>query len=891
MATFRFWKVREHLSRFAGLFFKNRRDTELDEEFQSHLDRLVEENRRKGMSATEAAREASRSFGSADLARELYRDQRSLPLLETLIQDLRYAVRMLIGNPGFAVVAIIALALGIGANTAIFSVVNALLLKPLPYPDADRIVDVWHTPPAESFPGIKKFAVSPGNFLDWQKENHVFQQISVYSFARHNLGAAGSPISIMSGVVSADFFNVLRISPRVGRGFTAEDCKPGAAKVVILSDNIWKSQFGSNPGMVGQIIRLDGESYTVVGIMSAGFHYPQIDQFSSEIWTPVVWTEEDRQVRANHNYLSIARLNDGVTLAKAQSEMNTISDRLAQDHPEEDKGWGAVVIPMRDDLVGDIRPALLILLGAVAFVLLIACANVANLLLARAAGRSREIAVRTALGASRSRIIRQLLSESMLLGVIGGAVAVGLAKLGVGALVRLAGSSLPEADSIGIDAGVLGFTLAASLIAGLAAGLAPAWQLASGDINSSLKEGSGRTAGDRKKQRTRTVLVTLEMALSLVLLIGAGLLIRSFWDLQHVNPGFETGNILTMSMWLPKTKYSEPLKQSAFFESVLRDCRGLAGVVAAGATDNIPLGGGGSVQPFTIEGRPAPPISLQPTANARVITPDYFRVMGIPLQQGRVFTDLDGPENAQTVIISQSMAQRFWPGENPIGKRLIPSFYTKEGPREIVGVVGDVRADALSTDGAATMYYPFRQTPTPLMTLVVKTASDPAAATSAVLSVIHSIDDEQAVQDVATMEQVTASSLSQQRFNMILLGIFAGLALVLASVGIYGVISYSVSQRAREIGVRLALGASGGEIMKMVLGQGMAMAGAGIGVGLAAGFGLTRLISGLLYGVGATDVATFAGVSLTLAIIALLACYIPARRAVKVEPMIALRYE
>ncbi|HYM00065.1 MAG TPA: ABC transporter permease, partial [Blastocatellia bacterium] len=445
------------------MFRRNDLDAELNDELLSHLAMLVEDNLRKGMPLEEARMAARRTFGGIDQTTEIYRDQRGLPVIETLLQDLRFAVRILGRNPGFTTVAVIALALGIGANTAIFSVVNAVLLKPLPYPHADRIVDVWHTPPQESFPGIKKFAVSPGNFLDWQKGNHVFQEISAFTFARHNLGAAGSPVSVMSGIVTAEFFRVLQINPRFGRPFTPDDDQPGSPKVVILGDAIWKSQFGSNPNILGQPIKLDGQSYTVVGIMQPGFHYPQVDQFSSQIWTPVVWTDADREVRANHNYLAIARLKDGVTVSKAQSEMNAISAGLQQDHLEEDKDWGAVVIPLRDDLVGDVRPALVILLGAVAFVLLIACANVTNLLLARAAGRSREIAVRTSRGASRSRVVRQLLSESMLLGAIGGAFAIALAQFGVKALVRLAGPDLPGAEAIGIDAGVLGLTLGVSL--------------------------------------------------------------------------------------------------------------------------------------------------------------------------------------------------------------------------------------------------------------------------------------------------------------------------------------------------------------------------------------------------------------------------------------------
>jgi len=809
--------------------------------------------------------------------------------MDTLWQDLRYGFRQSLKSPGYTIVAVLSLALGIGANTAIFSVVYHLLLRPLPYPDSHRIVDVWHTPPQDSFPGLDRFSVSPANYLDWKSQNKDFEQLAIYQSAGFNLSTGDAPVAVTGAAVSSDFFSVLRSNVSYGRAFLPEDEQPGRDQVVVMSHALWQRAFGANPNLIGQTLILNSRRFTVVGIMPAGFQFPP----EAELWIPLAWDDKERQTRSIHDYQVIARLNHNVSLAQAQAEMSAISARLEQQYPEADKGWGAVVIPLQEDLVGATRPALLVLFTAVGFVLLIACANVANLMLARGANRQKEIAIRSALGASRARIVRQLLSESILLAAAGGLIGLFLAAWGIEVLTQLGSDSLPNPVQIGIDRWALSFTLLVSLGAGIVAGIAPAFQLSATGASETLKQDTGRTSAGSTRQGTRKALVVAEVALSLILLIGAGLMIRSFWKLQHVDPGFDPGNTLTMSVGLSPAKYSDPRQQAAYFDRALDVIGAIPGVVYAGAITTLPLVGSGSTQPFTISGRPASVVAEQPMALTRYISPDYFRAMSIPLRKGRFFSnqDRENGNGVPVVIISEAMARRFWPGEDPIGKRMTPSFYLQQGPREIVGVVGDVKGNGLDADAAAMMYLPYKQAPRDYMTLVVRTVSDPQNFFHEVARAIYKIDNEQALQKVATMEQVSKNSLSDRRFNMTLLVVFALLALGLAAVGVYGVMNYSVTLRRREFGIRMALGAQSADVLRMVLGQGLRLMLIGIGSGLVGAFGLTRLMSKMLYGVTAIDFSTFVSVSGVLMAVGILASYLPARRATKVDPVVALRQE
>jgi putative ABC transport system permease protein len=812
----------------------------------------------------------------------------------TLVQDLRYSLRGLLKSPGFAAVAVIVLALGIGANTAIFSVVNAVLLRPLPYPDADRLVRIWHVPPAKSFPGISLFSVSPANYLDWENQNHVFAQMAIYGGRDFDLTGTDHPEEVEGSAVSSHFFSVLQVQPMLGRVFTPEEDQPGHGNVVILSHRFWQNHFGSNPDIVGRTIHLNGGSYLVAGVMPASMRLPD----TAQIWTPLGWTDQERAVRGNHNYLVIARLKPSVDFKQAQAEMNTISARLEQQYPEDDKGWGAVTLPLRDDLVSDVRPALLVLLGAVAFVLLIACANIANLVLAKTFARKKEIAIRTALGASTSRVLSQVLSETVLLALGGGALGLVMAHSGVRLIVAFLADKLPRFAEIAIDSRVLGFTLVISLFTGVLAGLLPAWRLIKTDLNEALKQGLGRTDTDSGGQRARSMLVVSEVALSLILLIGAGLMIRSLWQLRAVDPGFDPHNVLTVTVSVPATKFPVPAQQISFFDQVLQRVRTLPGVESASVIDNLPLGGGGSHQPVAIEGRRAVPMSEQPEVDVRLISTGYLSAMRIPLLRGRDISDADAAGRPAVVLISDSMAKRLWPSEDPIGKHLTLSFFP-DAVREIVGVVADTKLDALDESrDTATLYFPLDQVSAPSggwrsfgMSLAVRTASNPASAVSAVTNAVHQIDRDAPVLDIQSMDDLINNSLSQQRFSMLLLGAFAGLALLLAAVGIYSVLSYSVRRRIREIGIRMALGAQIGDVLRLIVIEGMRPTLIGVVIGLAGALALGRVLANLIYGVKPTDPITFGAVSVLLAGVGLFASIIPAYRATRVEPMKTLRDE
>ena len=870
-----------------NLLDRDRVERDLAEELEAYLEMLVETKVAEGLTREQARRAALVEVGGVDQVKERVREIRVGHLLGTVWQDLRYGARTLVKSPAFTIVAVLSLALGIGANTAIFSVVNSILLRPLPYPESERIVAVWHTPPQESFPGMTRFSVSPGNYLDWKEQSRSFEQMAIYQYAGLSMSAGSDPVPVTGAAVSSDFFAVLRAKVGRGRAFFPEEEQQGRDGSVILGHGLWQRAFGGDPNLVGRTVNLNSRTFTVVGVMPAGFEFPA----EAELWVPLAWDAEERQTRAIHDYLVVARLKGDASLSQAQAEMSTISSRLEQQYPDANKGWGAVVVPLQEDLVGDVRPALLVLFSAVGFVLLIACANVANLMLARGANRRKEIALRIALGATRGRIVRQLLCESVLLAVVGGLLGLLIANWGGQLLLRLSAGSLPGSAEVGIDAWALGFTILVSLAAGVLAGVAPALQFSKNEISETLKQGTGRTGGGSVRQRTRKALVVCEVALSLILLIGAGLMIRSFWKLQNVDPGFEVGNALSLSVGLSPDRYAEPQQQLSFHDRVLEQLRALPGVVSVGSTTTLPLTGGGSKQPFTIEGRPAPPVSEQPLAQTRYVSPDYFRAIGIPLKQGRVFEERDREGSPQVVIISEAMARRFWPGQNPVGQRMTASFHEKQGLREVVGVVGDVKSNGLDDEAASTMYLPFRQAPRPWITFVVRTASDPQGFFQPASKAVYGVDSEQALRSVRTMEQVLTESLSGRRFNMTLLMTFAGVALVLAAVGVYGVMNYSVMLRRRELGIRIALGARALDVLRLVLGQGLVLTLIGVGVGMAGAYALTRLMASLLYGVTATDVVTFGSVSGVIILVGLLASFIPARRATKVDPMVALRSE
>ena len=815
--------------------------------------------------------------------------------MNKLFQDLTYGMRTLRARPSFAVLAVLMLALGIGANTAIFSVVNAVLLRPLPFKDSDRLVRVWHTPPAKSFPGMDKFSVSAANYVDWKRENHVFEGMAIYSYRGLTLTGVAQPQQIDASSVSQGFFETLGVPPMLGRTFSPEEDQPGRTNVVVLSYRFWQEHFGSNPDIAGHDVTMDGQNFLIAGVMPPSFRFPEFAQ----MWTPMGWTDKERAVRGEHHSVVIARLKSGVGLDQAQAEMNTISRRLEELYPVDNKGWGAIVVPLQRDLASDVRPALLMLLGAVAFVLLIACANVANLALARTFSRQKEIAIRSALGASSARVLRQILTESVLLSSIGGALGLVVAYFGERFIVAYLANQLPGAVTVALDLKVLAFTACISLLTGIAAGALPALRFAKSDVNQALKEGLGRTDASSGSQVTRSVLVVAEVALSLVLLIGAGLMIRSLRQLQNVAPGFESHGVLTMTAAVARAKFPEPEQQIQFFDQVLLRIRALPGVESAGVVDDIPLDNGGSHQPIQIEGRPVVAMADQPEVDVRAISPGYMAAMHIPVLRGRDFGDQDVVGRPATVLISQSMAEHFWPGEDPIGKRLTLTF-SPDHVREVVGIVGDVKLDGLDQQRPSTaLYVPLEQFSKSSalgwssfsMTFVVRATVAPSSMVSAVKNAIHDVDRNMPVRDIFTMDDMVSKSLSQPRFNMFLLGVFAGVAALLAAIGIYSVLSYSVRQRVPEIGIRLALGARLGDVLRMVVFEGMKPALLGVGIGMVAALALGRVVSSLVYQVKPSDPITFAAVAILLGLIALVACLIPAYRASKVDPVVALRNE
>jgi putative ABC transport system permease protein len=893
------WKeeVRKRLSR---VNLEPAHEAEVVEELAQHLEDVYQRSLRVGATDAEATSAALKELATEDLLqKEMRQSQTSFKespvagaptnsnVVADLLHDLRYAARLQRKNPAFTIIAIIALALGIGANTAIFSVVNTVLLRPLPYKDPDRLVMVWEDASRHGYP---RDTPAAANFVDWRDQSQNFEGMAAIADESFNLTGSGDPERLEGRRVSANMFPLLGVEPQLGRVFTAAEDQPGAQRVVILSYPLWQRRFGGDPAIVGQSLTLNGESHVVIGVMPARFQFPSSDD---QAWVPIALTQQDAGNRNRHYLQVLGRLKPGVSLAQAQSEMSTIATRLQQQYPQSNAELGAVVQPLQEHLVGDIKPALLVLLGAVGLVLLIACANVANLLLARAAVRQKEIAVRVALGAKRSRLIRQFLTESVLLSTSGGLVGLAIAYGGLFLLKAFIPENISQARDISIDLKVLAFTFLVSVATGLIFGLAPAIQAARFNQIDTLKEGGRDAATGGSGQRLRGLLVTAEVAISLVLLIGAGLLINSFLRLRNVDPGFRTDNLLTMKIVLPEPKYEEMERRSAFYTELINRVQALAGVRSAAVTSNLPLYRQGNSIGIGIEGQPAPPPGQERIIVTRIVSPRYFDTMSIPILRGRGLTDQDTETTPNVVVISETMARRYWPGEDAVGKRIAAGrIRTPEDWIQVVGVVKDVRQFELNAEPKPQMYLSYRQAGFfDSRDLVVKTDVDPASMAATVRKAVWEIDKDQPVSNIQTMDQILAESIARQRFSMLVLAIFAAVALVLAGVGIYGVMSYSVAQRTHEIGIRMALGAQTGAVLKLAVGYGMKLVIVGIAIGLIAAFALTRVMSTLLFGVTATDPTTFTLISLLLIAVAVLASYVPARRATRVNPIIALRYE
>jgi putative ABC transport system permease protein len=792
---------------------------------------------------------------------------------------------MLLKNIGFTVVAVLALTLGIGADTAIFSVVNAVLLTPLPYAESDRLVFLW-----EDNPQIQRMSIAYPNFIDWRDQNTVFDNIGVFRRQNYNLTGNGEPERLVGAMMSADMFDVLRVEAAKGRVFISDEDKAGASPVVVLSHGLWQRRFGGDPNILDQSISLDGRGYTVIGIMPPDFLFPS----RAELWTSAgqASTSPGWENRGNHPGLQgVARLKPGVTVAQAREGMEIVAVNLEKQYPDSNTGNRVTIIPALESVVQSIRPALFVLLGAVGFVLLIACANVANLLLARATARQKEIAIRTALGASRWRIIRQLLTESILLSFFGGEFGLLLASWGVKLIIALSPNIIPRSREIGLDNRVLAFTVAVSLLTGIIFGLVPALQMSKPDLNETLKDAGRGSTG--RRHVLRSALVVAEVALTLVLLVGAGLMIRSFYRLQQVDPGFNYDNLLTFNISLPQKKYPDDAQKINFYDQLTEKIRALPGVQTVGIASGLPLGNNGWQTSFVIDGQPPPEPGKTPLTEAAAASPDYFRAMGITLLKGRAFSEQDTKSTPRVVLIDEEFARRYWPDEDPLGKHLRSGGNDPRNPLiEVIGVVRRVKMDGINEESNRVQsYYPFRQVTFGGVSVVVKTSNDPMSLVSAARQQVLSVDPDQPIYNVNTMQQLRADSIEQEKLNLMLLSIFAAVALILAAVGIYGVMAYSVTQRLHEIGIRMALGAQQSDVLGMVIKHGMKLTLGGLIIGLVGAWLTTRLMSSLLFGVSATDTMTFIAVPLVLAGVALVACAVPARRATKVDPMIALRYE
>ena len=872
-------RLRSWFVRLGGLLHRNRGDRDLAAEMESHLQLHIEDNLRAGMSAAQARREALMKLGGVEQTKQIYREQRGLPLLETLWQDLRYAARMLRNNPGFTAVATLTLALGIGANTAIFSVINGVLLSPLPYENPQQLV-------------VRKGNDSLLNLIDIQRQMRAFSQGGGINVEAMDYTGGTEPAQVHVGLIDAQFLETLAVQPMLGRIISPQEDVQGGPRLAVVGYSFWQNYLGSDPHALGRTIPLAGNSYTVIGVMPPTFAPPEqhADVFVS-LW---VGYPEAAAYRGVHFMRTYWRLKPGLTLAQAQTDMVVIDRLLGRQYPAQEKDRKTQLIPLHEWLVGDVRPALLVLFGAVGLVLLIACANFASLLMARAAALRQELVIRAALGAGRARLIRKTLTESALLSLLGGATGLVLAQWGTQLLLALRPEKLARLSGIHVDSRVLLFVLAVSLLTGILFGMAPAWIAAGADVAEALKV-SGRTAtAGAAGHRMRKLLVTSELALALVLLVGAGLLIKGFSRLRSINPGFDPTNVMTMYLQLPATRFAEIPKQSQFRREVLNRLNSLPDVQAAMVTD-IPLGGNYLDHSFVIDGRPPLSVGSEPDVQTLSVMGDYFRVMRIPLHSGRDFAPMDREAQPLVAIVNEEMVREFFPSENPIGTRI--RWARDSGPLRwmtIIGVVGDVKHSGLNQPIDPAVYTPYSQSNEEWrrwMTIAIRTTGVSSGLVGELKSQIWSVDNQIPVSDVHTMEELLSVSIAQQRFNMFLLGLFAAFALILAAVGIYGAMSYSATQRTHEIGIRTALGAQRRDVLRLVMNEGAKIALFGIIIGSAGALALTRLMASLLFEVTPTDPATFAAVAILLALVTLAACYIPARRAMRVDPMVALRYE
>mgnify|MGYP000249344916 CR=1 FL=1 len=862
-------------------WFRRNREAELDAEIRHHLDEAIRDRIARGETPDEARAYALREFGNVGLVKEVTREMWGWASLERLMQDLRFGVRMLRKAPGFTLIAVLTLALGIGATTAIFSIVNGVLLRELPYRDEARLVTMWQN---NLKSGVAREEVSPANFLDWRNRVQSCDIVAAAEPFAFNLSNDGEPETFRGWIVTEGFLEALGATPMLGRAFLPEEYQPGKGQVAVIGYGLWQRRFGGDPKLIGRQLTLNGQPHTIVGIMPPEFQYP----VGRELWAPRMPRQNDMQVRSATFMRAIGRLKPGRSAAEAQAEMNSIAGQLANEYPQSNASTGAVVVPLREVLVGRMRQALLVLLAAVGCVLLIACANVASLLLVRLMQRSRELAIRAALGASRGRLLRQLLVESGLLALLGGVAGVVTAYWLIDLIVALSPADLPRIHQVGLNLTVLAFAMCVSLLTALLFGLAPALQLAKPNLQEALKSESRAVTGDVRRRRLRNLLVISEIALALILLVGAGLLARSFVSLLRVNPGFVTERALTLETMIGRGR--TPEQRIALVEQMRQRVTSLPGVQSAAVSSALPFHDNQVTIPtgFQIEGGAAQ-TELNSTAYVISITPEYLRTMQIPLLRGRELNVFDKTDSAPVAVINQSLARRHWPAEEAIGKKVTLPVSGQTVTCEIVGVVGDVRPNGFDSEPRPEIYLPYGQSPASLVTWVVRTAGDPASQLAAVKEKIREANSAQSFLSIATLDQLADRTISQRRFNLLLLAAFAVTALVLAGIGLYGLISFSTAQRTHEIGVRMAMGAQSGDVLRLVIGQGLRLVLMGTAVGLIGALALTRLMQGLLFGISATDPLTFVAVVILLTGVALLACWIPARRATKVDPMIALR--
>ncbi|MGB6886456.1 MAG: ABC transporter permease [Candidatus Acidiferrum sp.] len=882
------WRSKTWL-RIKRLWKRSQLDRDLDDEVQFHLAMREEKNRRAGIDPEEAHYSAHRQFGNATNFKERSHDMWTFKTFEEFLQDLRHATRLLRNKPAFTAVAVLTLAVGIGSSSAVFSVVNSALLKALPYRQEQSVVMVWETKLRE---GRDHNVVSPANFIYWKEHSSAFEQMAAFFDDTSTLTGDGDPEEIPSQGISTNLFSLLGISPILGRDFSSDEGQPGHNHEVLLSYGLWKRRFGADRSAVGKVIRLDGETFLVVGVMPPGITLfsPQgsLTGKAAQLWWPYGWKEQDRNPRGRW-MTAVGRLKPSVSLVEAQAEMDGLVASLTKMYPDFETGWGVNLVPVHQDLSSTIRPTLLLLLGAVGFVLLIACANVSNLILSRASAREREIAVRSALGAGRWRIARQMLTESLLLALLGGALGILGARWTISAVVLLIPKDL-HVSSIQMDWHMVVFATTVTVMTGLAFGLTPALDAARTNLTDALREG-GRSETGTRGHRLRSVFAIAQISLSLMLLAGAGLLLRSFVKLSSVDPGFNSKNVLTLRVSLPSTKYSKPNQYIDFFQQLLEQVRGLPGVRAATIDNSFPLTGVTPGTDFDIAGKPSPARGAEPLTQVQLVGSDFFRTMRIPLLKGRTFSDQEETVESHVVVVSESLARQYFPGEDPLGQRIRIDMKDQNDFSQIIGVVADVKRDGLDKIPVPMSYWPHAELPFSSMMLAVRTDGDPLAKVSAIHDIVHRMDPDLPLSDIATMDQSLGESVARQQFGAVLVTIFAGVALFLSAIGIYGVVSHTVSLRTREFGIRMALGAKVGDVWSLVFRHGLALAGIGVLLGVVATLALTPLIRGLLFGVSSHDPETIAIVAAFLMAVTLAACLIPAYRATRVDPIVALRYD